>query len=326
MKNLKKYGLLLCLPLFLVGCGNEVVLQDGKQVVAEVEGKQITAEDLFDLLKDEYGTGALITMIDEYITEQELSEEMIAEAEATAEEEFTYYQSMYTTDWAGFLANYGFANDAEFMDVLVLAQKQNLTLEKYIKDNVITEEEINDEYENNIFGEITARHILISPEVTDDMTEEEIETAEKEALDKAKDLIDQLDDSTNLEEDFTNLAKEHSADTGTASNGGLLENFTNRSNLVTEFWEESLELEVGKYSDEPIETDYGYHIIYKVSTNEKPSLDSSRDLIISDLTTSILSEENATYIYWSALREKYNFQIHDSIINDNYELSLDSFK
>ncbi len=325
MKNLKKYGLLLCLPLLLVGCGNEVVLQDGKQVVAEVEGKQVTAEELFDLLKDEYGTGAVMTLIDEYITSQELTEEMIETAEANALSEFQYYQSLYTTNWADFLANYGFKSDDEFMDVLLLSQKQNLTLEKYIKENVITEDEINEEYETNIYGEISARHILISPEVTDDMTDDEIKQAEQDALDKANNLIAELEGSSNLEEDFIALVADNSADTGTASNGGLLENFTNQSGLVDEFWEASLELEVGELSD-AVETEFGYHIIYKVSQNEKPSLDTVRDSIISDLTDAVLTEENAVYVYWAALREKYNFQIHDSILDENYQFSLDTLE
>mgnify|MGYP003302258940 CR=1 FL=1 len=68
-----------------------------------------------------------------------------------------------------------------------------------------------------------------------------------------------------------NLAKEKSDDTGTKSEGGLLENVTNESGLVEEFWEATLKLEAGKMTEEPVKTQFGYHIIYKVSQKEKPS-------------------------------------------------------
>ena len=51
----KKYLLLLlCLPLLVTGCGKVPELQNGQQVVVELNGKQFTAEEFFDELKENY--------------------------------------------------------------------------------------------------------------------------------------------------------------------------------------------------------------------------------------------------------------------------------
>ena len=318
----KKYLLLLlCIPLLITGCKQIPKLQDGKQVVVELNGKQFSAEELFDALKEDYGTQVLVNMIDKYITEQEITDEIKKEAKEQAKSQFDLIYAYYGKNWESYLANYGFANDQELLDQIEINFQQSLVLEKYVKSDAIKEEEIQKYYDDNIYGEITVRHILIKPEVTDDMTDDEEKDAEEKALDKAKELIKQLNEAENLEEKFIELAKEHSDDT-TAKEGGLIENFTNESGLVEEFWEGSLNLEIGKITKEPVETEYGYHIIYKVSQKEKPSLDLVRDKVIDKVLDELLSAENATYIYWAGLREKHGLTIHDDIIKDAYDSTM----
>ena len=172
---------------------------------------------------------------------------------------------------------------------------------------------------------MTVRHILIIPEVKDTMSDDEKAKAKEEALAKAKLLINQLSESKDLEKDFTELAKKESNDTGSASEGGLISNFTNESGLVEEFFNASKDLEVSKMTTEPVETQFGYHIIYKVSQNEKPTLDSVRDKVISKLTTDALAKENATYVYWIGLREKYNLNIYDDAIKSKYNAIISQY-
>ena len=63
----KKYLLLLlCVPLLVTGCGKVPELQNGQQVIVEVNGKQFTAEEFFDELKENYGTSALINLVSNY--------------------------------------------------------------------------------------------------------------------------------------------------------------------------------------------------------------------------------------------------------------------
>lgn len=323
----KKYLLLLlCLPLLVTGCKYEPKLVDGKEVVVELNGKQFTAEEFFEELKDVNGTSVLINLVNNYITEQELTDEMKKEAEEQAQAEYESYKAYYGSDWNNFLAYYGFKNDDDLIESLENNYKQSLVLEKYLETDVIKEEEIQKEYDKNIYGESTIRHILIKPEVNDNMTSTEKEEEKRKALEEATELIKQLQESKDLEKDFTNLAKEKSDDTGTASEGGLLENITNESNLVEGFWEAVEKLEVGEMTTEAVETEFGYHIIYKVSQKEKPALDEVKDKVIDNLVDELLSEENASMVYWAGLREKYNMVIYDEVIKDSYDSTMKLYK
>ena len=65
MKKLKLLLPLLCVGLVVTGCGKTIpTLEDGKQVIAELEGKKITVEDLYSELKSQGGTSVLVNLID----------------------------------------------------------------------------------------------------------------------------------------------------------------------------------------------------------------------------------------------------------------------
>ena len=323
----KKYLLLLlCLPLLVTGCKYEPKLLDGKEVIVELNGKQFTAEDFYEELKEVNGTGVLINLVNKYITDQEITEEIAEDAKEQAQAEYDSYKNYYGSNWNSTLLQAGYKNDNDFLEDVENSYKQSLVLEKYLKEDVIKDDEIQEYYDNEIYGEITVRHILITPDVDDDMTETEKDEAKRKALEEANDIIKKLNNATNLEEKFIELAKDESDDTGTASEGGLIENFTNESGLVDEFWEASLNLEIGKFTEEPVESEYGYHIIYKISQNEKPALDDVKDRVLNNLVDQMLSEENANLIYWAGLREKYNMVILDEVIKDSYDSTMKSYK
>lgn len=323
----KKYLLLLlCLPLLVTGCGKVPELQNGQQVVVEVDGKQFTAEEFFDELKANYGTSALVNLVSNYITDQEITEELAKEAEEKAQSEYDTMYAYYGSNWNQVLASSGYSSGEQLLEDITNNYRQSLVLEEYIKTDVITEEEIQEYYDNDIFGDSSVRHILIIPEVDDDMDEDEEADAKREALEEATKIIKTLQDSENLEEDFQEIAKDQSDDEGTASEGGLLENINSDSGLAEEFWEAARDLKVGEFTTEPIETEFGYHIIYKVSQKDKPTLDEVRDTILDNLVDELLSEENASIIYWAGLREKYNMVIHDDTIKNNYEGTLKQYQ
>ena len=323
----KKYLLLLlCLPLLVTGCGKVPELQNGQQVVVEVDGKQFTAEEFFDELKANYGTSALVNLVSNYITDQEITEELAKEAEEKAQSEYDTMYAYYGSNWNQVLASSGYSSGEQLLEDITNNYRQSLVLEEYIKTDVITEEEIQEYYDNDIFGDSSVRHILIIPEVDDDMDEDEEADAKREALEEATKIIETLQDSEKLEEDFQEIAKDQSDDEGTASEGGLLENINSDSGLAEEFWEAARDLKVGEFTTEPIETEFGYHIIYKVSQKDKPTLDEVRDTILDNLVDELLSEENASIIYWAGLREKYNMVIHDDTIKNNYEGTLKQYQ
>ena len=318
--------LLLCVPLLVTGCGKVPELQNGQQVVVELDGKQFTAEEFFDELKDGYGTTALVNLVSNYITDKEITEELAEEAEEKAQTEYNTMYAYYSSNWNKVLASSGYSSGKQLLEDITNNYRQSLVLEKYLKESVITEEEIQEYYDNSIYGDSTIRHILIIPDVDDDMDSAEVTEEEEKALEEANEIITKLQNSENFEEDFISIAKLQSDDTGTASEGGLLENVNNNSDLAEEFWEAVKDLETGKYTTTPIETEFGYHIIYKVSQKDKPSIDEVRETILNNLVDEMLSENNASIIYWAGLREKYNMTIHDDTIKNNYESLLKQYQ
>lgn len=317
----KKFLLLLCL-LVLVGCKRIPKLQNGEEVVVEVNGKQFTTEELYKEMKENYGAGSLVSMVDKYITSNELTDDMKKDAESTAKADYDYYRAATGDNWQNFLSQYGFRNEDEFLEQLKTSYEQELVLKKYVK-TLIKDDEIQEYYNNYIEGEMDLRHILIIPENNDSMTEDDKVNAKNVALEKAKEIIKKLE-VENVKEKFIELAKSESQD-GTKDNGGLLENIT-PGQLVDSFYNAALKLEVGKYTTTPVETEYGYHIIYKESHDPKPSLDSVKDIIIDKIADELLNAENATYIYWAGLREKYNINIIDDVIKDNYNSAISQYK
>lgn len=94
--------------------------------------------------------------------------------------------------------------------------------------------------------QVWARHILVEKE------------------EEAKDIYERLKKG----EDFAELAKELSKDTGSGANGGDLGWF-GRGAMVPEFEKVAFSLEVGEIS-EPVQSQFGYHIIQVLGHQEVP--------------------------------------------------------
>ena len=278
---------------------------DGKDIVAKLNGKTITADDLYKELKEQGGRSILISMVDEYLLnkEYETTDDMKKAAANTVET----YKKQYGDSYETFLSNYGIKNDAALKELLIQNSKQEKVVEAYIKDN-LTDKEMKDYYDSSIKGDIRASHILIS--AGEDATDEEKEEAKK----KAQDLIKRLKDG----EDFATLAKENSEDTESAKNGGDLGYF-NTGDMVEEFEKAAYALDVNEYTTTPVETTYGYHIIMKTGEKDKPSYEKVKSTIIEKLVKD--KKENDSTINakaMKALREKYKLNIKDKKLKSEY--------
>lgn len=125
----------------------------------------------------------------------------------------------------------------------------------------------------------SVRHILIEfPETDDDeevsaddkaSTYEEAEAVLQEYLDYLEENDLEMD-----EDEFSSLAESYSEDSGTSSDGGLIEDMINDGTYVEDFEDwvfcegeyEGETRETGDYAI--IETEYGYHVMYFVSEDE----------------------------------------------------------
>lgn len=285
----------------------------GDDIVAKLNGKVITADELYSELKTQGGRSILTSMIDEYILDKEYktTDEMKKTAEATVKS----YKSSYGKSYKTFLSNYGISDDSELKNILIQQSKQEKVVEAYIKKN-ITDSEMKSYYDNNIKGDIKASHILIS--VDENATDADKEKAKK----KAEEIIEKLKNG----EDFAKLAKEYSDDDESKKDGGNLGYF-NTGDMVEAFEEAAYKLSVDEYTTEPVKTTYGYHIIKKTGEKEKPSFEKSKSTIIEKIVDD--KKENDTTITakaMKALREKYKLNIKDKYLkkayNDYVENSL----
>lgn len=315
-------GLISLGVLATTGCGKIPKLENGEEVIASLDGKNFTANDLYNELKKQGGSSVLVNMIDTFITNQEITDSK--EAKEYAASLIKQYKLSYEQNGADFeaaLISNGYANEDEFKEVIATDYKKSEIAKKYIKAD-ITDDELKDYYDNHISDELSVKHILIAPEVSDDATDEEKTNAENAALEKAKNLIEQLNNGA----DFDTLAKENSSDDATKDNGGVINNVV-KEGYVTEFWNAAYALENGKYTTEPVKTQYGYHIIYKVSHTEKKSLDEMKDTLYNKIVSEKISNDSSLeQKTWVKIREKYNLAINDSTIDSTYKSSIKSLE
>lgn len=320
MKNIKKILMVLIASVLVTGCVKTPKLENGEEILAEIDGKQYTANDLYNELKSSYGVNALVDMVDKYIVSKELENTSSEEAQAKAyiAQMKNYYESSGYT-WATVLSSNGYTEDSLLEYYKVNYAKE--TVAKNYYKSIVKDSEIEKYYKDEIVGDITAKQILIVPETTTTMTDAEKEEANTKAYNKALEVIEKLNNGG----DFSELAKEYSDD-DSASVGGTLAPFNKQSNYPTEFINQAVSLEVGKYSKTPIKSSYGYHIIYIVSKEDKPSLDDVKDTIITNLANEAM-KNNSNYlnVAWKAIREKYNLNIYDTIVKEKYNQVMSQY-
>lgn len=114
-------------------------------------------------------------------------------------------------------------------------------LKKYLAEHPITDDELKAEYDTQVAAmprQYHARHILVESKETADA------------------IIKDLKGGA----DFAKIAKEKSKDPGSAKNGGDLDWFTLDS-MVKPFGDAVAQLENGQVTQEPVQTQYGWHVI-----------------------------------------------------------------
>ena len=310
--------ILLIINIVLIANGHKVKLSNGNEIIASVDGKDFVAEDLFDDLKDLYGSNSLLNLVDKFIVSKEIKDD--SEARSKAKENLESIRSQYESagyDWDTVLTQYGYENEDTLLEELMTSVKKEEVAKNYLKEN-LSDEEINKYYEDEVYGTYSAKHILIKPVTTDNMTDEEKTAAEEAAKNKAQEVINRLNNG----EDFASLVKEYSEDEGSVDKEGLVENFT-KGDVVDEFFNATAKLKDGEYTTEPVKSSYGYHVILRVSATEKKALKDIKDEVVEKIIEKKLDEDSSLYTKnWVEIRKKYNFTINDTKLKDTYEKSI----
>ena len=189
----------------------------------------------------------------------------------------------------------GFADSANFMARMAFTRARTLH-NSYFQEKVlptISEEALKERYDIEIKAypverELRARHILVK-------TEEE-----------AKAIIAELDGGA----EFAKLAEEKS--TGPSGpNGGDLGYFA-KGQMVPPFEAAAFALETGSYTKEPVETQFGWHVIYKEDERDQqpPSFDQVRDQVLQ-----VVAREKYLEVIGEA-REKFAIEILDDSLQE----------
>lgn len=146
-------------------------------------------------------------------------------------------------------------------------------------ESKVTDAQVKEAYDKNLAADknaydvATVSHILIG--TSDPATGKESRSKE-DALKRAKEVQDKLKNGG----DFVALAKEYSDDPGSKDKGGKYEN-VEISKWVPEFKNAAATLPLNQISD-PVETQFGYHII-KVESRKTKTFDEVKDDLRSQL-------------------------------------------
>lgn len=297
--------------LLTTGCG-KTKLKNGEEVAIKVNGKNITADTLYNELRKKYAKNIIVDDIDKKIFEVMYKDDKDIEDKVTKQME--YIKNQYSDNYEETLKNYGYEDEDELKDQLRLNFQREQAVDDYIKDN-ITEKELKKYYDEEVVGDISAKHILIKVKSATDSEGLEDEEAKK----KAKELIKKLDDG----EDFDKLAKENSNDPGSASNGGDLGYF-NKGDMVKEFEEAAYDLRINEYTKEPVKTSYGYHIILKTGEKEKGKYNKIKKDLKKDLVDKKKEEDKTiTITSLDEIRKNYKLKFKDSKLKKIYKEYID---
>jgi peptidyl-prolyl cis-trans isomerase C len=151
----------------------------------------------------------------------------------------------------------------------------------YQAKNPVTDAEVKAEYDKFVASnggkEYRARHILVEKE------------------DEAKAIIASLKGGAKFED----IAKKQSKDPGSGANGGDLD-WANASSYVTEFSEAMIKLDKGQMTQEPVKSQFGWHIIRvdDIRQAQLPKLEEIKDQIAQQM------QQQKMAAFQNSLREK----------------------
>ena len=178
----------------------------------------------------------------------------------------------------GLMGSDDYKNQIEIARQTVLI---TVLIDDFKKKNAVTDAELKTEYDKfaaaNGGKEYKARHILV----------------EKEA--DAKAIIASIKKGGKFED----IAKKQSKDPGSGANGGDLD-WANPSSYVAEFTEAMLKLNKGQMTDNPVKTQFGFHVIRvdDIRTAQLPAFEELKPQISQQL------DQQRLGAYQQALREK----------------------
>lgn len=282
-------------------------LENGLEPIASIDGLTVTAEDLYEDMKEIYSVNNLLDIIDNKILEEKYPEtdEMNTELNDQAENYYNMYNQYYGYSKEEFLTKSGFGSERAFIEYLRLQYRRTQYTDDYIKEQ-ITDKEIEKYYEDKVYGDINTKHILVK--VSSSATDEE----KKEAENLAKEIITKLNEGKSFDE-----VKDEYKDKITYEELGYK---AYNASLESAYMEAMQKLENNSYTKEPVQTSYGYHVIYRIDQKEKPALKDVKEEIITSLVSEHKSKDTSVqYKALDKMREDAKLKFTDTVLEKKYE-------
>ncbi len=306
--------LITILVVIIIWPDRIATLKDGTQPVAEIDGYTVTADDLYEDMKELYSISSLLDKIDNKILEEKYPEtdDMNDELKSQAQNYYTAYEQYYQMDKETFLSNNGFGSEKAFLEYLRLQYRRNTYAKDYIK-TLISDKDVEKYYNDNVYGDINTKHILVK--VDSSASDED----KKKAEDLAKEIISKLNNGKSFDD-----VKEEYKDQITYEELGYK---SYNANLESAYMEAMQKLDDNSYSKEPVKTSYGYHVIYRIDQKEKPSLDDVKEEIIDSLVSEKQSsDKNISYIALDKMREEAGLKFSDTVLEKKYNTYMSQYK
>lgn len=306
--------LITILVVIIIWPDRIATLKDGTQPVAEIDGYTVTADDLYEDMKELYSISSLLDKIDNKILEEKYPEtdDMNDELKSQAQNYYTAYEQYYQIDKETFLSNNGFGSEKAFLEYLRLKYRRNTYAKDYIK-TLISDKDVEKYYNDNVYGDINTKHILVK--VDSSASDED----KKKAEDLAKEIISKLNDGKSFDE-----VKEEYKDQITYEELGYK---SYNANLESAYMDAMQKLDNNSYSKEPVKTSYGYHVIYRIDQKDKPTLDDVKDEIIDSLVSEKQSnDKNISYIALDKMREEAGLKFSDTVLEKKYNTYMSQYK
>ena len=286
-------------------------LKDGTQPVANLGDKVITADDLYESMRNYYSVNILLNDIDDMILSEKYpsNNEMEDQIKSTADYYYSTYENSYGYTKEQFLTQYGFNSEKEFLDSLRLDYRKNKFYEEYVL-TLVTDKEIEKYYEDEVFGDVDSKHILVSTG--------EDGLSDEEAKKLANEIIGKLNKGTSWDD----VVKEYKDQIVTEDLGYNAFN----ASLESAYLKECKNLEVDSYSKTPVLTSYGYHIVYKKAQKDKPKLEDVKD-DIKDILAEQKKEKDNNLYYKSLIqmREDAKLEFVDSKYAEAYKKYISQY-
>lgn len=310
-------GVLITVLIVLIIWPDRIAtLKDGTQPIVKVGKNTYTADDLYENMKDYYSVSLLLDEIDNDLLTKLYPEndKMTEEVNSNAEYYLNMYEQYYGYTEEQFLEQNGFSSYNAFLDYLKLDYRRNKYLDEYVEKN-LSDDEIQKYYDENVFGDINTQHVLVEVSTSED----DGKLSDEDAKKLAEEIITKLNDGTSWE-----TIQEEYKDKITYED------------LSYQSWDASLEktfmtalkdMEDNTYSEEPVKTSYGYHVIYRLDQKEQPSLKNSKEKIVENLIADKKAEDsNLLYKSLISLREEKNIDFKDTVMKEKYQDYCNQYK